>query len=175
MKTRKMELGEITRVIDPIVAMRSNDWFLVSATDAAGKTNALTAAWGGFGNVCNKPTATIYIRPQRFTKRFIDESGRFTMTFFDFARYKGALAYLGSHSGADDPDKIRHAGLTLAALDGQPTYEEGRYAILCKPFFSQQLAPEHFLDLRVAQEMYPDRDYSYLYLAEIEAAYEILR
>jgi len=173
MKTRKMNLNEITKVIDPIIAMRRDSWFLVSA-EKDGKVNALTAAWGGFGNVCEKPAATAYIRPQRFTRKFIDESGRFTMTFFDFARYLDALSYIGSHSGAEEPDKIAHAGLTAAEIDGQPTYEEGRYVLICRPFFRQQLAEENFLDPAVAKASFPDKDFSYMYIAEIESAYEIL-
>jgi flavin reductase (DIM6/NTAB) family NADH-FMN oxidoreductase RutF len=174
MKTRKLDLSKITQVIDPIIAMRQTDWYLVSATDGKGKTNALTAAWGGLGNVCEKPAATIYIRPQRFTKRFIDASGRFTMTFFDFEKYNKALAYMGSHSGADDPDKIKNAGLTLADIDGQPTYAEGKLVLLCKPFFCQQLGEQNFLDPAVADAAFPDKDFSYMYIAQIEAAYEIL-
>lgn len=174
MKTRKMTLNEITKVIDPIVAMRQNDWYLVSATDNSGKTNALTAAWGGFGNVCEKRTATVYIRPQRYTKRFMDESGCFTMTYFDFAQYGKALGYMGSHSGETEPDKIIHAGLTLTEIAGQPTYEEGKYVLICKTFFRQQLSPENFTDTEVRDSSFPDKDYSIMYIAEIEAAYEIL-
>lgn len=174
MKTRKMNLNEITKVIDPIVAMRQDNWYLVSATDKAGKTNALTAAWGGFGNVCEKKTATVYIRPQRYTKRFMDDSGRFTMTYFDFAKYGSTLGYMGSRSGETEPDKIKNAGLHLTTVDGQPTYEEGKYVIICKIFFRQQLAPENFIDADVRESSFPDKDYSVMYIAEIEGAYEIL-
>ena len=125
MKTRKMNLNEITKAIDPIVAMRQNNWYLVSATDKSGKTNALTAAWGGLGNVCEKKVATVYIRPQRYTKRFMDESGRFTMTYFDFDKYGKALGYMGSRSGETEPDKIKNAGLTLTEIDGSPLMRKG--------------------------------------------------
>ncbi|GEM_PF-3003345 len=33
MKTRKMELNEISERIDPIVSMRKDNWFLVTAKD----------------------------------------------------------------------------------------------------------------------------------------------
>lgn len=168
-----MELSEITKVIDPIISMRQNNWYLVSATNSKGQTNALTAAWGGFGNVCEKPVATVYIRPQRYTKKFIDDSERFTMTYFDFDQYSKALTYMGSHSGADDPDKIANAGLTLKTIDGQPTYAEGKYVLICRPFFCQQLEEKNFLDADFAKKTFPDKDFSYMYISEIEAAYEI--
>ena len=50
MKTRKMNFKELSERIDPVVAMRENQWYLVSADNREGKTNALTAAWGAFGN-----------------------------------------------------------------------------------------------------------------------------
>lgn len=174
MKTRKMNLAELSVRIDPVVAMRENQWSLVTATNQEGKTNALTAAWGAFGNVCEKKTATLYIRPQRYTKKFMDESGRFTMTYFDFAKYGKALEYIGSHSGENEPDKILNAGLHLTKVDGQSTYEEGKYLLICKTFFRQQLAPENFVDATVRDSSFPDKDYSFMYIAEIEAAYELL-
>ena len=106
METRKIGLEEITKMIDPIVGMRTSDWYLVTA-EHEGVANTLTAAWGGFGNVCEKKVATVYIRPQRHTKKFMDASGRFTMTYCDYEKYAKALVYLGSHSGADEPDKIQ--------------------------------------------------------------------
>lgn len=154
--------------------MRNNDWYLVTATKSKGQTNALTAAWGAFGNLCEEPTMTVYIRPQRYTKKLIDDSNSLTLTYFDFAKYGKALGYMGSHSGADDPDKIKEAGLTLTDLNGAPTYEEGRYVFVLKPFFVQQLDPEHVLDQELAKACFPDKDYSYMYISEIVEAYEII-
>ena len=175
MKTRKMEPGEIAKHVNPMTMFEEN-WFLVSAAEK-GAANTLTAAWGGFGNVCNKKTVTVYIRPQRYTKKFIDASGRFTLTFFDFgdAEVRKALGYLGSHSGADDPDKIKNSGLTLTDIYGQPTYTEGKYVLLCRPFFRQQLKERNFLDTEVADESFPSKDFSVMYIAEVESAYEILK
>ena len=172
METKKIGLEEITKMIDPIVGMRASDWYLVTA-EHDGVANTLTAAWGGFGNVCEKKVATVYIRPQRHTKKFMDASGRFTMTYFDYEKYAKALVYLGSHSGADEPDKIQNAGLTLAHIDGQPTFEEGKLVLLCRTIFRQQLAPENFTDPEVAEKAFPDKDYSVMYIAEIEEAYVI--
>ncbi|WP_295361911.1 hypothetical protein [uncultured Pseudoramibacter sp.] len=95
MKTRKMEISEIASKIDPIVGMR-DQWYLVTA-EKDGRVNALTATWGAFGNVWEKKTVTVYIRPQRYTKQFMDAAGRFTLTFFD--GHQQEMMYLGSHSG----------------------------------------------------------------------------
>ncbi|MDD7678444.1 MAG: flavin reductase family protein, partial [Anaerovibrio sp.] len=46
------------------------DWLLVTGT-AEGKSNAMTASWGGMGVMWGKPVAFLVIRPQRYTKEFI--------------------------------------------------------------------------------------------------------
>ena len=135
MKTRRMESGEIAQHVNPMMMFEEN-WYLVSAADK-GVANTLTAAWGGFGNVCDKKVVTVYIRPQRYTKKFIDASGRFTLTFFNFndAKIRKALGYLGSHSGADEPDKIKMLDSLLSILrDSRLLQKESMF--LCAGRFS---------------------------------------
>lgn len=168
MEWKKVELCELSARIDPIVAMRNN-WFLVAAEDN-GKANALTAGWGALGNVWEKKTITVYIRPQRHTKKFMDASGRFTATFF--AGHQQELLYLGTHSGADEPDKIERSGLHLTHVDGQPTFEEGDLTLICRTLYRQPMEPQCFTDAALCEEAYPDKDYSVIYVAEIEGAYE---
>mgnify|MGYP004655241705 CR=1 FL=1 len=169
MKLKKLQLDELCAKIDPVVAVRDK-WFLVTA-ESNGKVNTLTAGWGALGNVWEKKTITVYIRPQRYTKKFMDESGRFTATFFD--GHQKELLYLGTHSGADDPEKTEHSGLHLTDVDGQPTFEEGKIVLVCRTLYRQALESECFVDKTVEESAYPDKDYSVVYIAEIETAYEI--
>ncbi len=37
-----------------------------------GDCNTMTASWGGLGVLWNKPMATIYVRPQRYTFQFLE-------------------------------------------------------------------------------------------------------
>ena len=124
------------------------------------------------GNVWEKKAITIYVRPQRYTKEFLDVSGRFTAMFFE--GHQKELLYLGTHSGREVPDKITRSGLHLDRIDGQPAFVEGKLVLTCRILFSQQMKPEGFLDKELMEECYPDNDYSYCYVAEIESAYEIL-
>ena len=82
----------------------------------------MTASWGGFGVLFNKNVAYIFVRPQRFTKEFVDGSDRFSLTFFDKS-FKKELSYLGTASGKDE-DKINKAGLTTLYLVETPYFEE---------------------------------------------------
>ena len=98
-----------------------HDWMLVTAAHNS-RVNTMTASWGGFGVLFNKNVAYIFVRPQRFTKEFVDGSDRFSLTFFDKS-FKKELSYLGTASGKDE-DKIKKAGLTTLYLVETPYFEE---------------------------------------------------
>lgn len=168
MEFSKVEMKDLSEKIDPIIKMREN-WFLVTSENEE-KVNAFTAAWGAVGNLWEKKVVMVYLRPQRFTKKFIDASGKFTLTFFEGCQKE--MGYIGSNSGADVPDKIEKSGLRNVKIDGLPTYEEGKLVVLCKTLYTQQVQPENFIDESFGKEMYPDKDYSIMYVAEILDAYE---
>ena len=69
-----------------------------------------------------KNAVTTYIRPQRYTKEFVDANDTFTISFFDES-YRKALNICGSVSGRDK-DKIKEAGLTPYFVDGTAAFEE---------------------------------------------------
>ena len=58
----------------------SKQWMLITAGDEE-KSNTMTASWGGVGIMWGKEVATAYIRPQRYTKEFVDREERFTLSF----------------------------------------------------------------------------------------------
>lgn len=165
---RKIPVQEITKRIDPIVELEQN-WAVLSAGDAD-EMDAMTVAWGGMGNVWWKHTVTLYIRPQRATRAFMDKQGRYALTFFDDG--KQAMQVLGTRSLKDDPDKIRESGLTPVQIDGVPAFAEGRYVLILKTLYRQQMTRESFLDPSFGDQNYPEDDWSWIYIAEIEAAYE---
>ena len=56
------------------------EWMLVTASNN-GKVNSMTASWGGVGVLWNKNIAFIVLRPQRYTKEFVDASNEFSLSF----------------------------------------------------------------------------------------------
>ena len=72
----------------------SKEWMLVTAGDEK-KSNTMTASWGGVGIMWGKNIATAYIRPQRYTKKFMDETGMYTLSFLS-EDYRNALNVCGS-------------------------------------------------------------------------------
>ena len=147
------------------------DWMLISAKKE-NKVNTMTASWGTMGVFWGKNVVTVGIRPQRFTKEFVDAGDFFTLTFFDGER-KEEMGYLGKVSGRDE-DKISKVGFNIVLTEeGQPAFEEGKLVLVCKKLMETQLNPEEFIDTEVDGRWYPQKDYHHMYTAEIVAAYRI--
>ena len=130
-----------------------------------GNVNTMTAAWGGLGVMWGKNVAFVVIRPQRYTKEFVDGSDTFSLTFFGGGK-KEMLNYLGTTSGRDE-DKIKKANLTVIYDNGVPYFEEATIAIFCKKLFAQDYKPESFINTQIIDEWYPASDFHTLYIAEI--------
>ena len=71
-----------------------SEWMLITAGDQSGY-NTMTASWGGLGVLWGKNVATCYIRPQRYTKKFVDANDTFTLSFYG-PEHKQALSICGS-------------------------------------------------------------------------------
>ncbi|MDF2504111.1 flavin reductase [Clostridium sp.] len=140
------------------------DWMLVTA-EKDGKVNTMTASWGGFGVMWGKNVANIVIRPQRFTKEFIDASGTFSLTVLDES-FRKQLTYLGTVSGRDE-DKVSKSNLSVVHSDDTPYFNEASVAIICKKLYAQEYKPECFTDKNIDGKWYPDKDYHTLYIGEI--------
>ena len=75
----------------------------------------MTASWGMIGFIWGRPVAQFVIRPQRYTREFVDREERVTLSFFS-PEYHAALEYCGSRTGRTE-DKIRNAGRPVKVLN----------------------------------------------------------
>ena len=154
--------------INPFTMFLS-EWGLVGAGTPE-RRNAMTIGWGTLGILWGKPVAIVFIRPQRFTKEFVEQNEKFSVSFYP-AEYRKALEILGTKSGRDG-DKIAESGLTPFFSDGTIGFEEAHTLLICRKLFGgQQFEASKFIDLNLAGKMYPDRDYHYLFVGEIEKVY----
>lgn len=149
--------------------MIGDQWMLVTA-EKDGQVNTMTASWGGVGIMWGKNTATVYLRPQRYTKEFVDAGDIFTLSFFGGGEKK-AMGYLGKVSGRDEPDKIEKAGLHVTRLDGAAAFEEASLVLVCRKLYAQEMKPECFIARDEIETWYPDGDFHTMYIAEIQKAY----
>ena len=149
-----------------------DQWMLVTAGTRE-KINTMTISWGGLGVLFNRPVAYIVLRPQRYTKIFVDENPTLSLTVFS-PEYRNTLSYLGVASGRNE-DKIAKSGLTPAfagcacgcGCAETPYFEEAKYVFLCKKLIAQEFKPENFVDRSKIAENYPKGDFHTVYICEI--------
>ncbi len=156
------------------MTMFGEDWALVAAGNEQNGYNAMTIAWGHLGAIWDRntstgkiiiPTAEVYIRPQRYTKEFIDREELFTISSFDES-YRKSLGYMGSHSGREE-DKIAKAGLTPVFADDTTYFEEAKIIFICRKIYQDTLIDNGFLDKKIMDDNYPKKDYHERYVGEI--------
>lgn len=155
-------------------------WALITAGDEK-VWNTMTVSWGFVGVMWGKNTFTTVIRPQRYTKEFVDQSDYFTVSFFK-EDYRKALSFCGSHSGRDC-DKAAETGLTPMVITDAGTaygseyayhttaFEQADMVLVCRKAYVQEMQPECFNGGGNEEKWYPDKDYHVQYIGEIAAAY----
>ncbi len=149
---------------DNVFNLIGDEWMLVTAGTMA-SFNTMTASWGGLGVLWNKNVSFIFIRPCRYTYKFIEESNFYTLSFFEPV-YKHVLNLCGTKSGRDC-NKVQEAGITPAETENRAIYfSEARLVVECRKIYYQDLNPDNFLDTGI-EKNYPEKDYHRMYVGEI--------
>lgn len=161
---REINPKEIT---ENAMKLIGSDWMLVAAGDKT-KANAMTASWGGVGIMWGYDVAYIVIRPQRYTKEFIDAKTTFSLSFFE-SSFKEKLGYFGRVSGRDE-DKIAKSGMELSFDEEAPYFEDAKLVLVCEKLFAKDFDKESFIDKSLIEKWYPNEDYHTLYIAKINKA-----
>ena len=130
-----------------------------------GRVNTMTASWGGLGVMWNKPVATVYIRPTRFTKEIIDSTDFFSLSVLP-EQYKTALDYCGSHSGRDG-DKFKAAKLEVEYMNSVPWIKQARLVLFCRKLYAQEIDPFAFTEELICKQNYRKNDFHTMYIAEV--------
>ncbi len=156
----------IQEVQDNMFERIGTSWMLVTAGTKE-NCNTMTASWGQVGILWNKPIATAYVRPQRYTKEFMDAQDYYSLSFFEKGKFRDELALLGTKSGRDG-DKITEAGLSINEFVGVPAFEEASLVLICRKLYIQDMVKEGFLDSKIDETHYPQQDYHRMYIGEIE-------
>lgn len=146
----------------------AKEWMLITAGSESGY-NTMTASWGHLGAIWGHggglPTSTVFIRPQRYTKEFVDREPLYTLSFFP-EEYKKQLGYLGSHSGRDE-DKVANAGLTPVFGEDFTYFQEAKLVLVCRKLYHAPLTEDGFLDKSIIGDCYPNRDFHEMYIGQI--------
>ena len=144
-----------------------SDWMLITAKKNDGTVNTMTASWGGMGVLWNKNVFFCFVRPQRYTKEFIDNSYYISLSFFDEDKKK-ALTYCGRNSGRDG-DKLKEAGFIPVISDkGIVEFEDAKITVIGKKLFAADMKESDFIDKNLIEKNYPGSDFHTVYVCEIE-------
>lgn len=111
-------------------------WALVTAGTPE-HYNTMTISWGGLGTLWERPVATVYVKKNRYTFAFMEESDYFTVSFYP-EEQRRALSLLGSTSGRDG-DKVAAAGLTPELLPRGITFRQAETTLVCRKIYCQDL------------------------------------
>ena len=158
------EISADALVIDPCKKI-GKDWFLLAASKKGDGTNAMTAGWGGIGFMWGKPVFFSVIRPQRYTKEFVDASDTFSASFFS-DDFKNTLSYFGKVSGRAE-DKIKNSALTLLFDGDTPYFSEAQTVFILRKIYRQTFSPDCFLEKEYIDKNYPMKDFHDMYISEI--------
>lgn len=160
MAFKEFSINEIK--VNP-VTMFSEGWAILTAGDG-NSYNGMTVSWGAIGEIWGKPSIFIFVRPQRYTHKFCENSEYFTVSCFG-GKNREELAFFGSKSGRDY-DKFKETGLT-AETDGNYVYcGEAETVFLCKKSAKTILQPEGFYDASI-KDCYKANDYHDIFVGEI--------
>lgn len=145
-----------------------NKWMLLAA-GTQDQSNFMTVNWGMMGELWFRPAVTVYVRHSRYTLEFMENNEYFTLSSIK-PEYKKALNLAGSKTGRG-VNKYELCGLTPAQIDGQPTFEEAAYTIVCKKMYAAEMPEKEFLDADVFAESYPNGDLHKMFIGQIVGAY----
>ena len=158
---------DVTTLPDNFIRAISEEWMLITAGDEKAY-NMMTASWGFVGQMWGKRCAVAAIRPNRYTKEFVDKCDTFTLSFYGDEAKKTIHSVCGNQSGRDI-DKAAACGLTPVFSDGGVYFDNARLVLVCKKLYTSKMDPEKIIDKSI--EKWYDNDYHEFYIGEITACY----
>ena len=99
--------------------------------------NACTVMFGGIGMIWYKDAYFAFVKPERYTWEFLDNSDYFTGSYCPKERNSIHKVY-GFQSGRN-VDKAKAAGITPEALEHGIGYKEASEIYVCKKLYMKQL------------------------------------
>lgn len=166
---KRIEVKELSENYFEVIG---KEWMLVTAGSKE-NFNTMTASWGGIGWLWNKPVAFVFIRPERYTYEFIENSDYLTLSFLGVENKK-IHAVCGSKSGRNT-DKVKETGLVPVFTEqGNVLFEQARLSLECKKLYTGGINPESFIDKSLIDTWYGGSHggFHHMYIVEIKSIWE---
>ena len=104
--------------------------------------NSLTLGWGATGILWSRPIAIVYIRENRFSYRYFENSPVYVLSWYAPQYTKAVYKIFGGRSGRDT-DKEKLSGFTpVETPDGGVTYLQADKVVICKKLMRQRVPGE---------------------------------
>jgi len=151
-------------VEENIFSLIGQEWMLITA-GKSDSFNTMTASWGGFGVLWRRNVSFCFVRPNRHSYDYMNQSDYFTLSFFPPA-YRRVLTYCGEYSG-HDVDKVKETGITpFDPGHGTVAFKEAKIIVVCRKLYYQDFNSSNFL-VEGIEDLYPDKQYHRMYIGEI--------
>ena len=102
--------------------------------------NSLVVGWGQMGVLWQKPVVTVYVKPERYTWKFLEKGEYFTVSFLK-RKFRKKLGFIGMKSGRDIKNKEKEAGLHI--INKGPglgiIFEESIETYVCKLIYKHPI------------------------------------
>ena len=140
------------------------EWALI-VVKGKNEDNAMTIAWGQLGILWSRPTMTVYVRNNRYTKHLLDEADTFSVCFFS-NEYKDKLSLCGTKSRSEI-DKISECNFTRLYDDETLLLKEAKYTFILKKLYSVDM-PINESTLPTIKKHYNENEFHTQYIGEID-------
>lgn len=135
------------------------EWALVTAGNKE-DFNTMTVAWGAMGTLWSRDCVTVYVKPCRYTYKYLNAQDYFTVSFYD-EKYRKDLSILGTKSKRDI-DKLALVDLNPEFLEHGITFKEAKCTIVLKKIYFQDLdlkmmpqdIIDHYYEVEAPHRMY---------------------
>lgn len=141
-----------------------DSWGILTGTDSSG-FNSMTVSWGSVGVLWSKPCVFAFVRPGRYTYKFMENGEYFSLAIMNENLHRD-MAVFGSKSGRDI-DKYQVSGFTAEEIMGVKYPAEAETVFICKKIAAGDIKPEWFIDPHIDGDNYPKKDYHRMYVGEI--------
>lgn len=148
---RKIDVRELK---DNFFEAIGKEWMLVTA-GTTDHFNLMTASWGGIGWLWNKPVAFVFIRPERYTFEFAEQSDCMTLSFLGMSKEAREIYKICGTKSGRDMNKVESCGLSVEATEqGGVAYQQARLTLVGRKLYADDLKPDGFVDTELLGRWY---------------------
>ena len=99
--------------------------------------NACTVMYGGIGMIWSKDVYFAFVKPERYTWKYIQNCDFFTVTYFP--KEMNEIHKIYGYQSGRDVDKVKETGITPEFLKQGIGYKEAAEIYVCRKLYMKQM------------------------------------